>query len=174
MRRPSLPVLLLGLPVLLAAAPASAQPVPPVAAVLGCLDLPDGPERLACFNRTVPALRAAVPPAASSGAVPRVGAVSAPPAAAPDQSFAAEQLPRATEPGAEPVRMTATVTEVGRDPSTGRLLVTLDNGQVWMQREAAAIRLKTGMSVTVKPGLFGSYAMVPEDGATMMKVRRVR
>lgn len=145
----------------------------PVAAVLACLDLPDGPPRLACFNQNAPALRGmAPPPPVSAGAPPLAGPVQAPPS--PEQRFAAEQVRRPAPPEtAAPEELRAVVTSIAQDKS-GRLVFTLANGQVWAQRETASVPVKAGGTVIIRPGLLGTYNLVPEGRNATTKVRRVK
>jgi hypothetical protein len=47
----------------------------------------------------------------------------------------------------------------------GRLVVTLDDGQVWSQIERdAAVEVAVGDKVTVRPGLLGSNILVTRAG----------
>lgn len=135
----------------------------PVEDAVACLALPDGPERLACFNTTVPRLQ-------GMGAAP---AAAASPPPAPSQRLGAEQLPVERRAGDGPAEVTATVTSVsvGGD---GRPRFALDNGQVWAQREPTAVPVQAGGRVTIRPGLLGSYTLVPDGRNATIKVRRVK
>jgi hypothetical protein len=55
--------------------------------------------------------------------------------------------------------MTAVVTKITQRPR-GELVMTLDNGQVWVQNEAAAyFPLKPGDTVEISVGLLDSYVL---------------
>jgi hypothetical protein len=179
-------------------APASSSapaPVPaptaaaPVEAVLACRSVTDSVARLACFDRTSDALAvplagapAAVPPAAPD--VAPAGVVAAPNRAAPEQPLDAQQ-----EFGMHPRDVAAAEVAAGiRAPdvkniqaaivaigfaANGRMLFTLDNGQVWRQlvREGELLA-KVGDSVTISRGLFGSFWLQAASGRGC-KVNRV-
>lgn len=70
--------------------------------------------------------------------------------------------------------MSATVVAVGSH-QVGRWVVTLDNGQVWEQREttAAAQRPRPGDAVTVRKASLGSY-MMSVAGRGASRVRRAQ
>jgi hypothetical protein len=56
---------------------------------------------------------------------------------------------------------------------TGEMLVTLDNGQVWMQAEAVThARLRIGDTVTIRKAAMGSYQLLT-PGRIAMRVRRI-
>jgi len=56
----------------------------------------------------------------------------------------------------------------------GRTLITLADGAVWIQGEAyEPIALRPGDTITVKPGLLGSFYLYPPSGPPT-RVRRLR
>lgn len=120
--------------------------------VMACRAITADAARLACFDA-----------ATASAAAPATGT---PPA------LGSEQL-SLTLPEGAPERMRAVITDLRRDQD-GRWLFTLDNGQVWLQREDDPLRIGIGETVTVRPGAFGSYSMVPDSRPTRIKVRRVQ
>jgi hypothetical protein len=69
-------------------------------------------------------------------------------------------------------RLVAKVTKI-RTLSRGHMLMNLDNGQVWQQKEPRAFLLKVGEQVTIEPGSLGSFWLANEDGRRT-KVTRVR
>ena len=75
--------------------------------------------------------------------------------------------------GAE--KISAVVRSVGSQSHYGRWVVTLDNGQVWEQREttAEAKRPRPGDAVTIEKSSFGSYLLVA-PGRGSNRVKRVR
>ncbi|HEV8330823.1 MAG TPA: hypothetical protein VGQ22_05360 [Steroidobacteraceae bacterium] len=71
-----------------------------------------------------------------------------------------------------PKRISATVAGVEKR-ARGELLVTLDNGQVWAQKEVGPyFPLKVGDAVSIIAGTFGSHKLVVASRATA--VTRVR
>lgn len=154
-------VILAGLP-LAAAGPARAD----VGAVLKCRDIADPAERLACFDRTVPAL--AAPGAAAPAA----------PGPTPLERFGAERLPQAVQ---EQTRketgeldyIAARVTAV-RQGSPGRYTLALDNGQTWSTLEAMRAPPKTGEAVVIERGMISSYNLLVAGRNAITKVRRVQ
>jgi hypothetical protein len=74
---------------------------------------------------------------------------------------------RAAEPQAPaPKRVSATVTAIDKR-ARGELVITLDNGQVWAQKEAGAyFPLKVGDPVAILAGTLGSFRLVAGNRAT--------
>jgi hypothetical protein len=158
-----------------------------------CVAIDDDPARLACYDEIAgrasrhAAERAepAAPPvaaAASAAAAPAV--VASPPAPAAATTAASTTGPQQSEENfglsAEqmkntPERITAVVRSVGSQSHYGRWVVTLDNGQVWEQRETTppAKRPKPGDVVTIEKSSFGSYMLVA-PGRGSNRVKRVR
>lgn len=166
---------------LVLAAPASLT-LPAAAAgqddVLKCLGIIDNGARLACYDRTVPALRYTAPPPGAPAAPP---APAAPAVAAPvnkEQAFGAERIDRKDAPpgtvAQEAERITAKLTGVSQQ-TTDRYTFTLDNGQVWSQVVARSIaNAKPGKVVTIEKGMFGSFTMTIDGVTGIIKVRRVK
>jgi hypothetical protein len=70
-------------------------------------------------------------------------------------------------------RIHAHVTELSR-AGDGRVVFTLDNGQIWLQLlEEGDLLLKPGDAVTVSRGLFHSYMLQTPSGRGC-KVTRIR
>jgi hypothetical protein len=96
---------------------------------------------------------------------------------APEQTFglSAEKVRKTQhlEPAVtEPQSLSAKVTALAQRPY-GQLVFTLDNGQVWVQQEAAESRIKIGDTITLKPGTFGSYFLASPSGRAT-RVKRVQ
>jgi hypothetical protein len=71
--------------------------------------------------------------------------------------------PQADSP---PKRISATVQAIDKR-SRGELVVTLDNGQVWAQKEVGAyFPLKVGDAVSILAGTLGSFRLVAGNRAT--------
>jgi hypothetical protein len=65
-----------------------------------------------------------------------------------------------------PKRMSATVTAIDKRPR-GELVVTLDNGQVWAQKNAERyFPLEVGDSVAILAGSLGSFRLICGSRAT--------
>lgn len=147
--------------------------------VLKCLGIVDNTARLACFDRTVPSLRAAPPPPS-----PSPGVATAPPPPPPpappvtrEQAFGAERIERKDAPGAvaeEAENITAKLVSVSQQ-TIDRYSFTLDNGQVWTQVVARSIaNAKPGKVVKIEKAMFGSFTMTIDGVTGIIKVRRVK
>ena len=149
-------------------------------ALLNCANESDDAQRLRCFDAVVanvrkapaaPAATAAAP--APAAAAPARVAASQPPAAAPtaEQRFGArgEISPDKHE---EIDQLSGTVTELGTKPH-GELIVTLDNGQVWAEKQSGSkVKLKVGDTVKIERGAMGSYTLIANGRSS--KVSRIR
>ena len=73
--------------------------------------------------------------------------------------------------GAEEIdRIEARVAEV-RKTTNGRAVITLDNGQVWIQTESSRTRLAVNDKVTIRRRSFGSYMLYNKN--TAIRVKRI-
>lgn len=148
-----IPVFSLTALLLLLTAAATAQDLP--ADIARCAAVTDSRERLACYD-----------------------AVAQRPAPKPE--LGREQLPKPENPAA--AEQDDSVTMVVSDISltrTGRLVLALDNGQVWQQIDGDGARFTPqgkveGSQVTISRGLFGSYNLQFAGHNTLYKVRRVK
>ncbi len=122
----------------------------------------DDARRLACYDREmaeVPTPTSVEQPAA---AVPATTS----PLSAEERFGLSEQQARKKEDVEEPPkleRLTATVAELARRPQ-GKFVMRLDNGQVWVQKQAEPFTVKPGDTVTIKPGALGSFFMSTASG----------
>ena len=122
--------------------------------IAACTTEQDAARRLACFDRA----------AAPKAAAPKVDAT---------QTFGVQgsELARSREdsdsrPEGPPKRISASVTAIEKRPR-GELVITLDNGQVWAQKEAGAFfPLKVGDPVAVLAGTLGSFRLIASNRAT--------
>jgi hypothetical protein len=62
-------------------------------------------------------------------------------------------------------KINAAVTAVSKRPR-GELVVTLDNGQVWAQKDVQYVPIKVGDNVTILAGALNSYKLVAAGRAT--------
>lgn len=137
-----------------------------------CLALEKRDERLECFDAQVEAAKraapaqgsapaaAAAPPAAGAAAAGSTGAAAAsnaPAAAArPPAPPPAKSSPAA--PDADVVARVAGL----RETLPNKYVITLDNGQVWRQRQPMQYPLREGMEVHVKDTRFGYRLTAPQ------------
>jgi hypothetical protein len=168
------------------AAPIRASTPDPLPAQLKhCASLTDASVRLACYDAL--AGSPAVNPAARTTAGAGSGAVTAgvaataggagAPGAAPapnDADFGVHNGPleaKRVAPQREK-RLLAVVSGVSNRPQ-GELVVTLDNGQVWVQLEVKNYPLKAGDHVEIDVGALGSYVLWCPSNRRATKVTRI-
>jgi hypothetical protein len=132
--------------------------------IAACTHEQDDTRRLACFDR-------AAAPQEHKAAAEKADAT---------QAFGVQgsELARNTDDDRDtkedsaPKRITAKVASIDKRPR-GELVVTLDNGQVWAQKEVGAYYpIKVGDAATILAGTLGSYRLVVANRAT--PVTRVR
>ncbi len=169
-----------------------------VAATLACRGLAET-ARLACLDAALVDLAEAFPESAGALAAPSGSATAPEPASprrladreaggAPDTTapaskaeaaaFGAEDLPRARTSDEGPRALRAEVVQTDRTAS-GKLIFTLDNGQVWRQIDAdrGDPRPPSGdapYAVTIRKKLFGSHRLSIEGERPAVTVRRVQ
>lgn len=170
-----------------------------VANVIACGSVRGDKARLRCFEAAAPALGEAFPEALAAAEVraeeARMAAkeeakeefgLSVPEKRANDpfeeKTFGSEDLPQvaAAENGDDDQvdSIVAGVTDVSTSV-TGRIIVFLDNGQVWRQidgdKATPYIRKNLdGVSATVKRGALGSYWVRLDNTRTAFKARRIK
>ena len=141
------------------------------AAVRACAAETSDEHRLACYDRSV---APRVKPRAAATATAPAAAVTPPPAEAAESDFGARNGPLdARRYAREPKQVTAAVSGVEQRRS-GLLVITLDNGQTWIQNQAAEyFPLKVGDTVQIRSAALGSYMLfAPSKRAT--RVTRIR
>ncbi len=67
-------------------------------------------------------------------------------------------------------RIEARIVEI-RNSASGKAVITLDNGQVWMQTENTRARLSVNDKVTIRRRSFGSYSLYNKK--TAIRVKRI-
>jgi hypothetical protein len=155
----------------------AASPDPLTVQLKRCASLTEASARLACYD----ALAGLAPSATTAGAAPspapggsQAGTPSsAAPGAPPAEEFGVHNGPLEVKRG--PVRekrMLAVVSTVSNRPN-GELVVRLDNGQVWVQLEAANFPVKPGDHVEIDVGAFGSYVLWSPSNRRATKVDRI-
>lgn len=141
--------------------------------IAACASERDEARRLACYDEAV---------AASKTAERELPAQSAPAAEAITESdfgvsgSAVARQRRSEQENAEDREkiksITAVVTEVSSQ-ARGELVITLDNGQIWMQKKSERyFPVKLGDKVTINAGMLGSYRMT--NGNRITQVTRVK
>jgi hypothetical protein len=163
-----------------------------------CVGIDDATARLACYDAVAgrspspaaaaPATTAAtaaspaalaapaVAAAAAAGTVATARAPSSATAQGAEQAFGLSAEQRvAKEENAAPEEMRARVSAVANHPRPGRWVVTLDNGQVWEQREAGdpSRRPRPGDEITIRKAALGSFLLVAPGRGTF-RVARVK
>jgi hypothetical protein len=139
-----------------------------------CAAIKADSERYACYDREMAKL---VPGAVVATAGAAAVAPAAAPVLTPEQRF-----------GLSPAQADAKVSEVSapgslesleakvsgiRNITNGRVLIDLDNGQVWRQVDTdVTVRLKPGDAVSIKRGTLGSYWLSSNGRA--WRVKRVK
>jgi len=121
-----------------------------------CMSEPEDAKRLSCYDREMGRTAASV--SADFGLTPEL------------LRQKQEKSGIAPEP---PKKLSAAVTNIVTR-NTGRLLVTLDNGQVWEQQEDFNFLVKAGDVITIKPGALGSLWMELPSHRSKTRVKRVR
>jgi len=123
--------------------------------IAACTHEQDDARRLACFDH------AAVPKAA---AAPKLDATQA--FGVHGSELARNRDDDKPQADAAPKRISATVTAIEKR-ARGELVVTLDNGQVWAQKEIGAyFPLKVGDPVAILAGTLGSFRLIAGNRAT--------
>ncbi len=120
-----------------------------------CTSEPDDARRLACYDKEM-GRKAGQP--ADFGMTPEL--------------MRKKQVASGVAPP-PPQNLSAAVTRVVTQ-STGRIVVTLDNGQVWAQQENADFPLRAGDVITIKPGLLGALWMLDPSHRSQTRVKRVK
>jgi hypothetical protein len=164
----------------------------PIDAAAECAAVDDDARRLSCYDAlfragaggTAPAVAASPKPAAA--AVPTAAAAvnatpapsSAPAAVDPAVEFGltGQQIERRKAPETRerpPESIQARVDQAEQD-RYGLWRLTLDNGQVWVQTEAAlGARFQSGTVVEIRRGTLGSYVL-EMPGRPVIRVRRLQ
>ncbi|HEY6644735.1 hypothetical protein [Povalibacter sp.] len=138
----------------------------PLADLRACPAQTDDERRLECYDAAMKSLPVAAVPAAS----PAVPATS-------EQKFgyrgdvARAELDRKAAETSALERLDAQVMKAEKRPY-GEFVVTLDNGQVWAQKQLEpSVKPKVGDSVTIKPAALGSFLLVTKSGRSTRVTR---
>ena len=122
--------------------------------VAACTREKDDARRLACFDRA----------AAPKAPAPKVAAAQT--FGVHGSELARNRDGQGSRPEDPPKRISASGTSIDKRPR-GELVITLDNGQVWAQKEAGAyFPLKVGDPVGILAGTLGSFRLIAGNRAT--------
>lgn len=66
----------------------------------------------------------------------------------------------------------STVTEIKRSPY-GKLVLVLENGQIWTQLDSAYLSVVAGDGVRIEAALSGSFLLEKQTGSRSIRVRRI-
>lgn len=122
--------------------------------IAACTRERDDARRLACFDRA----------AAPKGVAPQVETKDT--FGVHGSELARSRDDGKPQPDAPPKRISATVTAIEKR-ARGELVVTLDNGQVWAQKEVGSyFPLEVGDPVSILAGTLGSFRLVAGNRAT--------
>jgi len=150
-----------------------------------CRAMADDAKRLACYDQFAAALARETPPdapevaTASPTAGPAASPAPAGPAApTPEELFgrdavAAEQLVRESAGIERLEEIRRRVVAVRVNPAS-KLVITLDNGQVWEQIDSPMPRISAGTEVHIRSAAFGSYLLGTDNTPRGVRVRRLR
>jgi hypothetical protein len=149
----------------------------------GCAADTDDASRLACYDKlsaglpaaatASPAAAATTAPSTAATAAPAASSGSIPSTAAGSSEFGVDNGPlQARQQKGKPQLMKAVIASVTNRPR-GELVMTLDNGQVWVQLEPSNFPAKAGDAVEINVGAIGSYVMWIPSARRASKVSRV-
>ena len=155
-----------------------------------CRDLTDDEVRLICYDAAVdrskkgahssPAPASgntpAAPPAKPAGASDAAAATAAAAGLSQQDLFGktANEVERTVEEATGDERidsLSATITKL-REYTYDKVLVTLDNGQVWKQVDASNLRLRVGDTVDIERASLGSFMLRKKGSKRSMRVSR--
>lgn len=155
-----------------------------------CRDLPDDDARLICYDAAVDRSRQSTysSPAPASESPPT--AAPAEPAAAPGAAAATaatgtltqedlfgktgDEVERTVEEatGSERIdSLSATVTRL-QQYAYDKVLITLDNGQIWKQVDTSSLRLRVGDAIDIERASLGSFMLRKQGSKRSMRVSR--
>ena len=139
--------------------------------VYACAQITGNEERLACYDAAVGRLKAAE----DAGEVTTVTRAQVEQAKRETFGFSIPSLPSfgfKNDDGSNDKfdEVTMAVKSVGRD-AAGKLRITLEGGQVWVQNDGMRIRPKNPTEARIYAAALGSYKMKIDDGMAF-RVRR--
>ena len=155
-----------------------------------CRDLTDDEVRLICYDAAVdrskkgaystPAPASgntpAAPPAKPAGASDAAAATAAAAGLSQQDLFGktANEVERTVEEATGDERidsLSATITKL-REYTYDKMLITLDNGQVWKQIDTSNLRLRVGDTIDIERASLGSFLLRKKGSKRSMRVSR--
>lgn len=127
-----------------------------------CRLIKDASARVDCYDKFVDAQTATDSPVAPS-AQSLFGT----------QDAEAKRIVQTTLDIEQITQIEAAVTDV-RVSASKKLVVQLDNGQVWRQLDSQRLRLKDGDAVVISEASLGSFQMQKQSGSRNIRVKRVK
>ena len=135
--------------------------------LLQCRQIEDTEERVSCYDNIVDSRSSA---ASSEGhdkdAVPSAQSLFG------TNDTEARQIVETTLAIEQIDEIEATVAEA-RESAGEKLIVTLDNGQVWRQLDNKRLHLESGDAVIVRKASFGSFLLEKQTGSRSIRVKRI-
>lgn len=143
----------------------SAEPPPPPQVAQGAGVVTPDPEGITRSARDIPqaAASAADPAGEPASAQDRFGLSGS--ELARRREMADRESDRESDRQADPDRLNATVVALSARPR-GERIVTLDNGQVWVQKTPQYLPIEAGDQVTILKGALRSYRLVAGGRST--------
>lgn len=140
-----------------------------------CRTMTDAAARLLCYDQLADADAAQTSTAtvAPTASVPKAVTAAA---AAPVQTHNRDEALFGTS--GETIEsaiadLTVQVKAVGQD-SRQKLLLTMSNGQRWLQLDQGFLKVSAGDNCVISSGMFGSFTLKCQQGRKAIKVKRVQ
>lgn len=158
--------------------------------LLACRDTQDPEKRVACYDRLVDSRYPRETPETTDNAETERQATSQPrieqarinaPAIEPEVTQAPTHEPdndseelfgKPSQPLTTRTEIESTVRKVAKSAHR-KLVITLDNQQIWQQLDSGAMRLHAGDTVTIKSAMLNSYQLRKTSGGKSIRVRRI-
>jgi hypothetical protein len=135
----------------------------PLSELMACRKLSDASARLACFDREAAALDAKPAALAAPVAPPQPVLDPKKQFGLPERTVITQEVAAGTRPS-DAAKIEAHVVRLSSS-ADGRLILTLDNDQVWRQVVSSGeMLLKAGDAVTISRAMLGSYWLSAPTG----------
>lgn len=167
----------------------AAEPLDTYTELAKCSGVTDNTERLACYDKLMPRVRAALANGAtelshddqSSLFGLNLSGIFGSSEPTSPQQFGANDLPQPQAAPGQPAlpqpidHIDAVVTDVAVNPY-GKFVVFLDNGQIWKQQQSdtGTAHIKNGDHVTIETASLGSFQLTVNGGRHTYRVNRVK
>ncbi|MCB1674680.1 MAG: hypothetical protein KDI01_00205 [Halioglobus sp.] len=130
----------------------------------------DAPQRrLQCYDSVVTTLAGPGPAQGGSTATPPSAPTTTDQGANPEAAFGKEHW----EGERETASIAARVSAVSRD-AYGKLVVALDNGQVWRQNKTEKVHIAVDDRIVIERGMLSSFFFQVNEGNRKIKFTRVQ